>query len=190
MTLQDFEALKDFILEKNPYFQKGFANAFKENVTSTVLARQLSGDLLIVSPQDSYGNYFYIRNDEGIIHEPKTGAMTYGAGHTSYMDTIRVNIVGIMKEGEPLLVVDNIINTVSMYKPNGDGTLLRLVSSNWNREQIIISELSGMEKNDIAGALQRLGSHLVFRVTCLFSKYRTPTSCINDICLPCEITNT
>lgn len=184
MTLLDFEALRDFILLKNPYFQKGFANAFKENVTNTVLSRQKSGDLLIVSPQDSYGNYFYIRNDEGIVHQPKQGIMQSGAGRTSYMDTLRVNIVGIIKDGDPLLVTDNIINTFAMYDPGKD-TIITLVSSNWNREQIIISELAGMEANDIAGALQRLGSHLVFRTTALFQKLRVPTSCINEICAPC-----
>lgn len=184
MTTLDFQELADFILLKNPYFQKGFANAFKENVTNTVLSRQKSGDLLIVSPQDSYGNYFYIRNDEGIVHVPKSGTSTYGAGHTNYQDTMRINIVGIIKDGDPLLVTDNIINTISMYKPGTD-TMLQLISSNWNREQIIISELAGMSQDDIAGALQRLGRHLVFRTTCNFSKMRFPTSCINPICPPC-----
>lgn len=189
MTLADFEALKDFILLKNPYFSKGYANAFKENVENIVWSRGISGELIPVAPRDDFGNYFYLRNDEGIIHEQRPGIMQYGAGHTQYLDTIRVNIVGVLKEGDAMLVVDNIINTVAMYESQvrRQDITLRLVTSNWNREQIVISELSGIDANDINAALKRLGRHVVFKVIVLFSKLRTPTSCINDICQPCSI---
>lgn len=185
MNLLDFEALRDFILLKNPYFDKGFANAFKENKTNWIWTRDISGDLISVAPQDTYGNYFYLRNDEGIVHTPKPGISTYGAGHTTYLDVMRVNMIGVLKDGDPFAVVDNIINTFGMYQPSKDITM-QLISSNWNREQILINELSGVKDNDIMAALQRLGEHLIFKIIVSFSKYRMPTSCINPICTPCN----
>lgn len=185
MTTKDLENLRDFILAKNTYFQVGFANAFKVRSLGSannglIFSRAKSGDLIAVSPQDTFGNYFYMRNDEGIIRVPTT---PIAGTKQMFKDTIKINLVAILKQGDPMAVMDNITNTLGMYKDcttNATG-----LSYNWNREQIIVDELSGVKDDDIAAALQRLGEHTIMRMTFSIYNLATVNDCMESICPEC-----
>lgn len=185
MTPQDLENLKDYILEKNIYFQVGYANAFKnKNIGSDsngiIFSRQKSGDLLAVSPQDTFGNYFYMRNEEGFQRVPTT---PIAGTKQMFKDTMKIWFVAFLREGDPMIVVDNITNTLGMY--DGCNTNTQGLSYNWNREQIIIDELSGIKDDDIAAALQRLGGFTVVRLNFSIYKLSTVNNCIKPICTTC-----
>jgi len=185
MELTDLEALKDYILAQNPYFQKGFANAFKvRNVgsdsNSKVFSRDKSGDLVVVSPQDTFGNYFYLKNETGITYR---AAYAITGTDTVYEETINIAFVAFLKEGDNMKVANNIKNTLMMYNKCS----VRAIPVNvvWNREQIIIEELAGISDDDIAAALQRLGSWTVVKLNFQFIKPSEVSRCIEDICSVC-----
>ena len=66
----DFTALKDFILEHNNYFGKGYANVYKDENTHAVWVKE-GRDYKRIMPEDTFGNYFYLRSDTWIKHEAK-----------------------------------------------------------------------------------------------------------------------
>ncbi len=185
MTGLNFEDLRDYILDKNPYFKQGFANAFKvKNIgndsNGVIFSKNKGGDLVAVSPQDTFGNYFYLRNEEG-INLKAVGQMT--AEYPLYTDEITVHCVGFLKDADSFLVVNNVRNTLLMYKNNAFRAFPN--KSVWNREQIIIEELSGVRDEDIAAALQRLNNYTVFKITFVLTAPFIVSTCIKDICVPC-----
>lgn len=181
MTLRDFEDLKDYLLEENPYFDTGFANAFKirsGEKAGWILAKK-GNDLIAVAPQDTYGNYFYLRNDEGITLSP---TVAVSPKYPAYTETIRMWVVCMLKQADAMLVANNIVNSISIY--NSCTSTLRAQNINWNREQIIADELSGLKQEDIAAVMQRLSDWVIVRVQFNYSTIRNVSKCIVS---PCEI---
>lgn len=185
MTLTDLEALKDYILAQNTYFQTGWANAFKvrnvgSNNNGLVMARTKSGDLIPVSPQDTWGNYFYMRNETGIVYRA-AGALTNKI--TIYEQSLNISLVAYLKEGDMMKINNNLINTLMKYNNCLDRTAP--IQTIWNREQVIIEELSGLRDDDIAATLQRLKDWVIVKLNFVFQSIYTPNLCIEDICADC-----
>lgn len=181
MTTNDFILFKDFILSKNTYFNKGYANAFKDSVSNYPLARNESGDLDIVFPQDTEGAYFYIRNNEGIKHIPDSKLADTGVNRISFWDSIVIEVVAVMRNADAYTIANNLRNTAMWYS----GMDVVPVATNWNREQIVIDEMRGCEEEDIAKALKNLSNHTIVRVQMVVKKTYTPTKCITDPCKDC-----
>ena len=175
MLREDFEQLKDFILTKNTYFSKGFANAYKDDTTSSVCV-QAGKDALRIMPADTLGNYFYLRNDAWTKHEAKEPERVTDTGtqRLTFLDTMSVQLVAVVKNADAYTLIENLRNTTMMY-----GKLdVMPVTSSWNREQVVVTELAKMRQEDISAALQRLSNETIVRISLSVSKIFIPGNCI------------
>lgn len=180
MTSADFIALKGYILEKNPYFKKGYANAFKEDVTKQVIAVNKS-DFIPLMPNDTLGNYFYLRNDGDIRHAIQDKERLADCKILTFLDSINVHLVAIVKDADAWTLLTNLRSTLLSYK----GMDIVPTSSSVIREQVVIGEMRGQNEEDIAATLQRLKKETIIRVTMSVNKSFTASSCIVNVCKTC-----
>ncbi len=179
MLREDFEQLRDFILEQNAYFVNGYANAYKDDVTNAIHVRD-GKDVQRLLPADTAGNYFYLRNDGQLKHEAKEPERLTdnGAQRLSFLDTQVVYLVAVVNNADPYQLVENIRNTAMMYQNMN----VQPVSSHWNREQVVTAELAKMKADDISAVLQRLKDETIVRIQLNVSKVFLPTTCIINPC--------
>lgn len=182
MQACDFEALKDFILGKNTYLHNGYANAFKDDVTKRILAAKGS-DYISLLPDDTRGNYCYLRNDTIMQFTPQLQERLTDAGtqRLSFLDNIIVALVAVVHNADALKLVENLRNTCMVY----EGLNVQPLSANWNREQVITEELAGMKAEDIAATLKRLKDETIVKLNLRVSKLFVPSACIVDVCKTC-----
>lgn len=175
----DFEAIKDFILGKNTYFHNGYANAYKDDKTRIILAGQGS-DVISLLPDDTKGNYCYLRTDAIIKHDAQMQERLTdnGAQRLVFLDTATLYLVAIVKDADAYTLIENLRNTCMMY----EAISLQPTTSNRNREQILMEEMAGIRSEDIAAALQRLKNETIVKLTIKASVPYIPSSCINPVC--------
>ena len=179
MNACDFEAVKDFILSKNTYLHNGYANAYKDDKSKMILAAQGS-DVISLLPDDTKGNYCYLRPDAVIKHDAQMQERLAdnGAQRLVFLDTATLYLVAIVKDADAFTLIDNLRNTCMMY----EAVSLQPTASNWNREQILSEEMAGMRNEDIAAALQRLKNETIVKLAIKASALYIPCSCINPVC--------
>jgi hypothetical protein len=179
MQACDFEAIKDFILDKNTYFHNGYANAYKDDKTKMILATNGS-DVISLLPDDTKGNYCYLRTDAVIKHDAQMQERLAdnGAQRLVFLDTATLYLVAIVKDADAYKLIDNLRNTCMMY----EAINLQPNASNWNCEQILAEEMAGMRSEDIAAALQRLKNETIEKLTIKASAHYIPSTCINPVC--------
>lgn len=177
MIQDDFEQLKDFILLKNKYFQRGFANAYKDDVTNDVWVKD-GKDMKKLLPADSMGNYFYMRNEAWLKHEAKEPERLTDTGsqRLTFLDTMNLQLVAIVNNADAYLLIENLRNTALMYEKLN----VVPVTSSWNREQVVATELSKMKIGDVHAALQRLKNETIIRLSLSVSKMFIPANCITE----------
>ncbi len=177
MLRADFEQLKDFILAKNSYINYGFANAYKDSTTNAIYVKT-GNDLKCILPDDTLANYCYLRNEAGIRHEAQMAERLSdnGTQRLSFLDSITVYLIAIVKDADPYKLIANLRNTAMQYEDMN----VQPVSSNWNREQIVTEELAKMKAEDIQAVLQRLKNETIVKLTLQVSKTFIPSDCITD----------
>lgn len=175
MLSEDFEELKDFILQQNPYFNTGYANAYKDDTTHAVWVRQ-GKDLQRIMPADINGNYFYLRNDSWLKHEAKEPERLTDGGsqRLSFLDMMSVQLVAVVNNADAYKLVQNLRNTAMLYSKLN----VVPVSSSWNREQVVATELAKMRIEDVNATLQRLRDETIVRLSLNVSKLFIPANCI------------
>lgn len=173
----DFTALRDFILEHNNYFSTGYANAYKDDNTHAVWVK-VGRDYKRIMPADALGNYFYLRNDTWIKHEAKEPERITDTGthRLGFLDTMSVQLVAVVNNADAYKLVLNLRNTVLMYSQLN----VVPVTSSWNREQVVSTELAKMKIEDVNAALQRLKDETIVRLALSVSKSYIPSECINE----------
>lgn len=177
MLQQDFEQLKDFILGRNTYFQKGYANAYKDDTTHAVWVKQ-GKDMQCIIPADNQGNYFYLRNDAWVKHEVKEPERLTDTGtqRLTFLDTMSVQLVAVVNNADAYQLIENLRNTAMMYPFMS----VMPVTSSWNREQVVATELAKMPVDDINAALQRLKDETIVRLSLSVTKIFIPANCITE----------
>lgn len=175
MLKDDFELLKDFILEQNSYFNAGFANAFKDEVNGMVFAMD-GKDRKPLLPADNMGNYFYLRNDTWARHEAKeTEKITdTGTQRLTFLDTMSVQLVAVVNRADAYRLIENLRNTALMYQQLN----VVPVTSSWSREQVLATELARMRPEDVNATLQRLKEETIVRLALAVSTTYIPSTCI------------
>lgn len=175
MQKNDFDKLVTHILEKNAYLSKGFANAFKEMVSSRILVEKGS-DKLVLLPSDALGNYCYLRNDTQMKHQPAEMQRLSDTGtqRLTFNDTITVYLVVVVKNADAYLLLENLKNTCMSFAEMN----VVPMNSQWNREAVLADELSGMKQDDIRAALQRLKNETIVKLQLNVSKEYVPSNCI------------
>ncbi len=177
MLYEDFELFKDFILDKNTYFNHGFANAYKDDIGQAVYVRS-GKDRQRVMPADNLGNYFYLRNDAWMKHEAKElqKITDTGTQRLTFLDTMSVQLVAVVNNVDVYQLIENLRNSVMMYEVLD----VHPVTSSWNREQVVATELAKMNAEDINAALKRLKDETIVRIGLSMNKIFIPGSCIKE----------
>lgn len=177
MQYHDFEQLKDFILAQNTYFLHGFANAYKDDTTHAVWVKN-GKDMQCVMPADTLGNYFYLRNDAWLKHEAREPERLTDTGtqRLAFLDTMSTQLVAVVANADACKLIHNLRNTVMMY----DKLNVVPVTSSWNREQVVATELAKMRVEDINASLQRLKDETIVRIGLSVSKSFIPSDCITE----------
>jgi hypothetical protein len=177
MLPQYLEKLKEFILSKNHIFHKGFANAYRDELRNVVYART-EQELITVLPNDSLGNYFYLRHEDTIQHEALQAERLAdsGIGRLSFLDTVTIQLVAIADKACAYTMVENLRNTLMMY----EGMNAQPTSSLVETSKVIMAELPGNEQQ--LAILQRLKNETIVRITIKATTLFTPSECINNPC--------
>lgn len=175
MQKQDFELLRSFIHNKNNYFHHGFANAFRSDATGAIWVQKYN-DMQCLLPDDTLGNYFYMRAEQTVKHEPQPAERLSDGGtqRLSFLDSATVYLVAIVHNADEYLLIENLRNAAMAYE---DMNVIP-TSSNSNREYVIADELSKMRTDDVMAALKRLTTQTVVRLTLQVSKTFVPSNCI------------
>jgi hypothetical protein len=181
MTSQDLESFKDFILERNPYFSTGYANAFKDGETSGIYAR-VNGNLKSIFPDDRVGNYFYLRNDPNAQFISKSGLSDCGSDKAIYDDRLTVYLVAIVNDADEFSLISNLRNTSLLNK----GMIVIPTGAMWLRENVVLTEMSGFEDEDKMKALARLKGQTIVRLQLQVTKEFIPSKCIINPCKECN----
>lgn len=177
MNNTDLHKLKDFILEKNPYFNTGYADAFVMPNDGRVMVYN-GKDFKPIFPDDTSGDYFYLRSDEGISFalQDAQRLSDHGATKYTFTDTANFFLVAVVKDADRYELVNNLRNTCAMYKD----MYAIPTSALWVRESVVANELAGIE--DVLPVLRRLKNETIVRLTISLNKQYVSSECINDIC--------
>jgi hypothetical protein len=175
MLTEDFENLRNHIHNKNNYFHHGFANAFRSDVTGSIWAQKLK-DMQCLLPDDTLGDYFYLRTEAGIKYDPQQAERLADGGpqRLSFLDTAMLYLIAIVRGADAFRLIENLRNAAMSY---ADMNVLPIAAS-WNREQVVTEELTKMKSDDVAAALKRYTDETVVRLTMNVSKTFVPGNCI------------
>ncbi|RYE25454.1 MAG: hypothetical protein EOP51_04005 [Sphingobacteriales bacterium] len=179
MQSNDFEDLACFIMSKNTFFQDGYANACRDEISNAIYVHN-GNERKIVLPNDKMGNYFYMRNEAGITYEalPAERLSDSNAQRLSFLDTQVVQLVAIVQHADAYRLAELLRNTCMMYEEMN----VQPVSATINREQVLLEEMPKMKADDMHSALQRLKHETIVRLTLRISKLFIPGNCITNPC--------
>lgn len=183
VTKQDFIDFKDFILLKNTYFDRGFANAFVLPSSGRVVM-EFGNELANVFPTDTEGDYFYLRLDNGVSfnRNDAKAATNCGTGRTGFDDIATVYLVASVKKADVWTLINNLRNT-SMWFTGFNAYPTGVLTTT---EEVIANELRGATEEEIKAALQRADSHTMVRLSLSVQKTYVANTCITDPCLNCN----
>lgn len=145
MILSELKSLRDFIIENNSYFNKGFYNAFQDNQTGKIY----SGDKVIF-PDDTLGNYFYLRLPKNYSFSENTYFATDEC-HRAIGLNAQVVLVACMCNADTDILLFNLVNTIGSFNE-----VIKIVSATGDSTNVIATELAKISKENIDAALQRL----------------------------------
>lgn len=179
MTNADFISLRDFVLDKNRFFNQGFAGVFLDELTGLIYQGEGS-EKFAVGIDDQFGNYFYIRNEANIDY---TESRTQLSDNSRTLDeTTKCYLVAVVDNADPKALVLCLLNTLMNY----GNERIRPVRSICIREVAVQKELAKIRKEDVQFVLERLSERQVVSLEFQFTtKYKVvPFSCIPSPCKP------
>lgn len=181
MTLANIIALKDFILSKNSYLSDGYANVFKDEATGQIIGYH-GDDIISIFPDDTNGNYFYMRNEEiKFTQVPGERITDNGAQRNMFIDNLSIVLIAIVAKADAFTLMNNLRNTMAMFT----GMDITPTGGSFNRENIVIGELRGSKPEDIRTTLQNLNNQTIIKLNITAQQYYQPNTCIYDCLNPC-----
>lgn len=166
--------LKEHVLLKNTYFNKGFAFAYQdEGVWSD------EDDKEPIFPRDNLGNYFYFRlpNDIGLVSLPETAVSDC---QFSIGASASVILVACVRGADNDLLMKNLINTLQtmpVFRATfGNGIIIK--------EKVVRQELSDLDAANLQAALQRIPKD--YSIVSISFTITNPINLNNCIENPCE----
>lgn len=166
--------LKETILQYNPYFNKGF-----DNVYGSAEGIYQSNTEQLVFPNDTLGDYFYIRIPQPIsatnIQQTKITDC-----HSQYAVNTPVVLVAIVRKADRMKLINNLLNTIAA----AGGTIRNFTSQ---PETVIINELNGMGADIIERTIANTDKTTAY-IAISFDYYvDLPVIDINCLPNPCEV---
>jgi len=144
------DKVRDCILANNKYFCEGYSNVWRDEQTNQILTMK-ADQYKVVFPNDTLGDYFYLRNDGNIVFNPSAENLISDCIDSAYDTNITVNLVAIMDNADPEELLSNLLTTIQYC----EGFRTNLVSASTNPSTIITNELLNLADADIQAALQR-----------------------------------
>lgn len=168
-------AIKDYILQYNTYFGKGFDDVWMDETTGIV-----AGDKPIF-PNDTLGDYFYLRlPNQSRFDYNRVNVVSDCANTPSIVSEL--TLVACVRKASYDRLVTNLLNTLSSY--NAD---VRFTSVIYRSEDVVLKELARMKKENIEAALKRLGNHTIvsisFALSVSFTLKKVTAGCILNPCV-------
>lgn len=174
--------LTAYILQHNPYFNKGFANVSRDEELG-ILANWTE----IVFPSQKHGDYFYIRYN-GPVGLSNAAAAQMSECSAAAQYNIPLVLVASVREADSDKLFNNLMITLSAYKAKGfQGIVFNAASQ--EMVEIVTTELQGMKKEDRSAALKRLpkdGTLVLIRFTLTSIITIQSLSCIQNPCKTCS----
>lgn len=173
MIKETLDGIRDFILSTNTYFSKGYTDVFVNQ------AGQIGNDKEIVFPSDYRGNYFYIRTAG---NSPFSQNANNRMSDCSIALSLGLNciLVATMKGADKYRLSENLIYTLQKYTNNN----LLLSNITLDKEDVILSELSGAGEDVQVEALKRSGDYTIVSIAFSTNIVFSPKdlSCIQNPC--------
>jgi len=179
MLKQKLADLRDFIILKNPYFDKGFTDVVQDDETGVI-----NDNNEPVFPNDIYGNYFYLRIPQKMqfVYDNvnNMGDNYLGIGVSS-----KIFLIAYMRSASPDTLIENLITTLGRYQE----ITTKLINATYQADTIILQEMSGVkEKGNVQKAIQNfsLDNALIsieFNASIQYTFQQL--KCISNPCKPC-----
>lgn len=174
------ENLTDYVLQHNPYFNKGFANVTRDEEIGIV-----ANWTEPVFPSQKHGDYFYIRYN-GVVGLTNAPAAQMMEGQFGAQYNIPLMLVASVNNADSDVLFQNLLTTLSSYRPKGTQGVV-YTSASQEMGEIVNAELAGLKPEDRRAALKRLpkyGTLVAIRFTLSMIITIQPLTCIQN---PCEI---
>lgn len=183
MWQQQLNRLKAFILQHNPYFKNGYHNAWIDPKGHVVVPILKDGEFLPVMPNDTLGDYFYLRLPQQ-FSLGESIAFTINDCEKGIVASGQLTLIAYVHDADPDLLIDNLLNTILQY----DNQLVGVNSFITQPELVVMQELAKMDKKELMKALQNIPDNV--SIVSLVFTLRTPfqykkLSCITKPCKEC-----
>lgn len=145
--LQDkLNSIRDSILRYNTYFKEGYSSVYVDDKAIRSIDKQIA-----VFPNDTLGDYFYIRLADAAAFRftPRALAECIN-GYDLNANLVLVAVVRNAHSGD---LIHNLVSTFSQI----GGT--NVTSAIWIKEDVVKEEMKSMDKKEINAALSRLKPH-------------------------------
>lgn len=165
------ETLKDIrthILQHNAYFSNGYSNVYMSE-------HGVSEGETVVFPNDTLGDYFYMRipNGANITNSRQASVSACVAGLDVKMSVI---LIAVVKAADADILSTNIASTLATF------TGVSVTNIMWQQEEIILQELSKIGEGNVNAALARLTPGVT--IVCVKFDYNTVVNPNGLNCLP------
>lgn len=172
-----------YIAQVNTYFDTYFDYALQDETTGKIFGYDKSGNPMNIFPSDEYGNFFYIRYPHKLGFDTTNVNMIADAQGGIGIKADMV-LVAAMKDADPWLLIQNIINTMGLMCDLNASFKQALFGDN-----VILQELARIPKENIQEALKTLADDYTlvavnFTVNQPFIFQRS--NCITNPCLQCS----
>lgn len=182
MTKENYIHLKNYILQRNPYFNQGFSNVHYERLTGRITADEHRVEIL-AGVDDHKGNYFYIRTEDGFSYAPlrqvsncRPATQVYTAGM----------LVAVVRKGNAKDLHYNLLNTLLSYR-GPDESYTQPVTGRIFASDVIETEFASLEDKDIKSIIARAALQELTLVSIAF-RINFEVHAANETCYktPCE----
>lgn len=170
MLKSTVDSIKDYIIQYNPYFKKGYSDVYLDEKTGIIHNSKP------IFPADNLGDYFYLRLPNKVqfdyAREFQISDCISGAGIRA-----SVILVAVVKDADPDKLIQNLVNTLQTYQNVNVNSAIYLT------EDVIIQELAKTSEETIMAALQRMKSTIVSLTFTILTPYQfKKLSCIENPC--------
>lgn len=133
--------ITNFILQYNTYFDRGYSNGY-------AAINGIHDGEQVVFPNDTLGDYFYLRPNQPMSITVSERDRVSDCSVPMALSA-SVIIVASVKNADPVLLVNNLANTLSRFGCPVNSVTIQ-------PEEVVQQELGRMGQDDIAATLARL----------------------------------
>lgn len=177
MYQQRLSSLRDYILQQNPYLNDGYLNAI---MTDDGVLVPANGELFNVFPNDTLGDYFYIRDTKSVNFVPDPNGAFDDCTRSFRRNGQHIIMVSV-RDADPDLLSENVLTSLSGFSPD-EIVLNSIISEN---TQVVMQELGESQKQEIEKSLANLSNQTLVAITFTLSVPFVPVKCITNPCKQC-----